>query len=379
MSVMGWIEAVIEDRGGEVSFAEFMEIALYDPDHGYYSAGTPRYGRSGDFLTAPTASRWYPAVLSALLVRLAEGLGTPLTFVDLAAGDGTLLAGIAEEMGGRRDRVLRRMVGIERSAPMRELAGRRIGDAVELWSDLGRAALPEGPVVLHASELYDALPVERVIMTEEGLEEFRVTVEAGALTWRRQPARAEIVSYFERWGVSLEPGQIAEACLTSQDLHREHLRWAGDDAMAIALDYGYEARRLYDPRGRHQGSLVCYRRHELSRDPLASPGGQDITAHVNWDDLRAAAATRDWSEIGLWPLAEFLIRCGLEMIIENFGLGMEAPLDARTVTMRQELKRLLDPEGMGSDLKVLVQGRGAMSRWPEPGRNCRPLGFNREN
>ncbi len=369
MSVMGWIEAVIEDRGGEVSFAEFMEIALYDPDHGYYSAGTPRYGRSGDFLTAPTASRWYPAVLSALLVRLAEGLGTPLTFVDLAAGDGTLLAGIAEEMGGRRDRVLRRMVGIERSAPMRELAGRRIGDAVELWSDLGRAALPEGPVVLHASELYDALPVERVIMTEEGLEEFRVTVEAGALTWRRQPARAEIVSYFERWGVSLEPGQIAEACLTSQDLHREHLRWAGDDALAIALDYGYEARRLYDPRGRHQGSLVCYRRHELSRDPLASPGGQDITAHVNWDDLRAAAATRDWSEIGLWPLAEFLIRCGLEMIIENFGLGMEAPLDARTVTMRQELKRLLDPEGMGSDLKALVQGRGILGQWPAPESN----------
>ena len=126
------------------------------------------------------------------------------------------------------------------------------------------------------------------------------------------------------------------------------------------LDYGYEARRLYDPRGRRGGSLTTFSRHRLGRDPLISPGTVDLTAHVNWDDLRSAAERTDWLELGLWPLAEFLVRAGIARELEDRGLGMEADLDAATVTARQEVKRLLDPEGMGSDLKMLVQANGEM-------------------
>ena len=130
--------------------------------------------------------------------------------------------------------------------------------------------------------------------------------------------------------------------------------------MILVLDYGYEARRLYDARGRAGGSLSTFSRHELGRDPLQAPGEVDLTAHVNWDDLRNAARGAGWTEIGLWPLAEFLIRSGLEQELESRGLGVEAELDAATVTARQEVKRLLDPEGMGSDLKMLVQANGDM-------------------
>ena len=106
--------------------------------------------------------------------------------------------------------------------------------------------------------------------------------------------------------------------------------------------------------------MTTFHRHELGRDPLISPGEVDLTAHVNWNDLRGAAARAGWEEIGLWPLAEFLVRAGISDELEERGLGMEADLDAATITARQEVKRLLDPEGMGSDLKMLVQAKGEM-------------------
>ena len=88
------------------------------------------------------------------------------------------------------------------------------------------------------------------------------------------------------------------------------------------------------------------------------PGEQDITAHVNWDDLLAAGGTEGWEKVGLWSLTEFLARAGIAEVVENQGLGIEAELNADTLIRRQELKRLLDPDGMGVDLKVLVQGVG---------------------
>ena len=106
--------------------------------------------------------------------------------------------------------------------------------------------------------------------------------------------------------------------------------------------------------------MSTFHHHELGRDPLISPGEVDLTAHVNWDDLRPAATVAGWQEIGLWPLAEFLVRAGISEELEDRGLGMKADLDAKTIIARQEVKRLLDPEGMGSDLKMLVQGRGDM-------------------
>jgi SAM-dependent MidA family methyltransferase len=135
---------------------------------------------------------------------------------------------------------------------------------------------------------------------------------------------------------------------------------AADEGLCLVLDYGYESSRLYRPRGRRGGSLSTFHRHELGRDPLASPGEVDLTAHVNWDDLRGAAAAAGWQEVGLWPLAEFLVRAGIAEELEERGLGMEADLDAATFSARQEVKRLLDPEGMGSDLKMLVQAKGEM-------------------
>ena len=216
------------------------------------------------------------------------------------------------------------------------------------------------PVVIHASELYDAMPVHLVEQTAAGLFEMTVVETDAGLQWGRRKAGADLEAYFHRHQVELADGQLAEINPTAESAHRELLETCRD-GVALILDYGYEAGRLYDPRGRRHGSLVSYREHEVGRDLLDSPGERDLTAHVNWDDLRQAATGCGWAEIGLMPLAEFLIRAGIAERVDEAGFGIEADLDAETVTARQEIKRLLDPEGMGSDLKMLIQGKGELA------------------
>jgi SAM-dependent MidA family methyltransferase len=361
---MNWIVGEIERRGGEVSFRDFMELALYHPSRGFYSAPEPRYGRAGDFLTAPTASAWYAIVLGGWLERLATRIG-PVGVIDVASGDGSLIAALVDVDARRGGGWMREVVSVERSAAMRAVQQQRLAGSsrvpIRVAASTAELAPIGGPVVLHACELYDSLPVHRVVMRHHGLQELRVGIDSGACSWREGPAPAELERYFAGHGVRLEPGQIAEACLEAEGVHRGLLGLASAGGLAVVLDYGYESSRLYDPRGRAGGSLVAYRSHRLSRDPLADPGEWDLTCHVNWDDLRRAGSAAGWRELALVPLATFLVAAGLAAEMERLDVGVEAELDARTVSERQEIKRLLDPDGMGADLKVLIQGFGAVA------------------
>lgn len=356
---MAWIHSLIRERGGAVPFRDFMEFALYHPEHGYYRAGPTRFGRDGDFLTAPTASPWYGRALARLLDRLAAG-GDRWTVVDLAAGDGSLLA----ELATAAPTGLELAVAVERSPTLRKLVRERLAGAavpVEVVAELAPAPAGRGATMLHASELYDALPVHRVVRRDDGLRELWVAVAGDGLGWQERPAPPDLGAHLARHGVELRVGQVGEICLEAGPLHRSLLAGAGDDAVALVLDYGYEARRLYDSRGRREGSLVAHVRHRVSRDVLEEPGERDLTAHVNLDDLRAAAVSAGWLEVGCWSLAELLVRAGIADAMEREGVGAEAGWDARVVAERQEVKRLLDPDGMGSDLKALVQATPSLA------------------
>ncbi len=356
-----WMVDEIGRRGGAVPFREYMELALYHPEHGYYSRGRRRYGREGDYLTAPTASVWYPRVVARLARNLGGRTG-PLTVVDVASGDGSFLAGLLGALGewGERD-VADRVVSVERSPGSRALQRERLGPGVEVLESLEEAPPPRGPVLLHASELYDARPVHRVVRRPGGLRELWVVSRGEELSWEERPAPGSLAAYLRDHGVELQDGQVAEINPEADSLHGALLGWACHGGLVLVLDYGYPAARLYDPRGRRGGSLATFSRHRVGRDPLEDPGGRDITAHVNFDDLRRAGRRAGWEELGLWPLAEFMVRGGLAPLVEEAGLGMEREVDAASYAARQEIKRILDPDGMGTDLKVLVQARGRVA------------------
>lgn len=340
-----------------MSFRDYMELALYHPDHGYYRAASPRYGRRGDFMTAPSASRWYGEVVSHLVAGIAEEAG-PLTLVDAGSGDGSFIRRAVDSMGHSAGRIVRRIVSVESSDNMRRQQRVDLESMPVPFScveHISEAGVEGGPVIVHASELFDALPVHRVVARDDRLCELWVGARDGEVHWIERAAPPILEEYFDDRGVRLDTGQIAEVNLEAQSLHRDLLMGVGLPGLALVLDYGYPTPRLYDARGRFGGSIACYREHRLSRDPLSHPGEQDITAHVNWDDLRSVGHEAGWTEVGLWPLAEFLVRAGIEEVMAEAGIGPEVDASADVLTERQEVKRLLDPDGMGSDLKMLIQ------------------------
>jgi SAM-dependent MidA family methyltransferase len=302
-------------------------------------------------------------VFARVLRGLADAAG-PLVLVDVGAGDGSFAAGVIDALGTDPDAVVESLVLVERSRAVVSSQRENLRTTGIRWrheDDVSSIEPTAGPTVVHASELYDALPVHRVEMGTNGLCEMWVATEDGRLDWSRRPARGELAEYFANHGVTLQPGQLAEVSLETGPVHRQLLDTVSGDGIVFVLDYGYPADRLYDDRGRIGGSISCYRGHELSRNPLEDPGRLDITAHVNWDDLRSTAVSAGWTEVSVWPLAEFLVRAGLEAEMLAMGVGEQAELTARTVTERQEIKRLLDPDGMGVDLKMLVQATGGMA------------------
>jgi SAM-dependent MidA family methyltransferase len=352
-------------RRGRVSFAEFMELALYHPSAGYYMrrrSGPGPAGRTGDFLTAPTASPIFPRTLAELLRLLAGALDGPLTLVELGAGEGAFLAGVLEHLAGQRTEVLRRVVAVETAEWARRRIARRC-KGVEVAATLAEASWPDGPVVLFASELYDALPVHRVTVEalkgSYALAEYFVEADArGRLHWvLGEPSSLEIMRYLGEHGLTIEEGQVAEIRPHVRSIHAQHLRWCGLDALALVVDYGHAGRKLYDARARRRGSLVGYRAHALVENVLADPGRIDITAHVNFDDLENAAADAGWERGMIRPLGSFLALHGaLSFLPPSVARG--EPLSPQEWAELAAAKRLLVPSGMGSDLKVLLQGRG---------------------
>lgn len=353
-------------RRGQVTFAEFMELALYHPRWGYYTrprTGSGPVGARGDFLTAPTAAPLFAATLAKMLEALAARLGQPLTFVELAAGEGALLEGLVGRLRRNDGGVVGRWVAVEVADwARRRLQGRIAG--LQVVARLEDAPRPLGPVVVFASELYDALPAHRVVAEVRAgvmwLKEFFVAVDeaSGGLCFRQgEPSQETLGDYLAAHHVALEDGQVAELRPQVRALHARHLRWCGDDAVALVLDYGYSAHRLYNPRARRGGTLVGYRHHRLVEDVLAEPGSTDITAHVNFDDLVGAASDVGWESEALEPLGKFLALHGALDLLPSAG-GAGGGLSPRQWVELAAAKRLLSPAGMGSDLKVLAQGRG---------------------
>ena len=361
---MNAIVAEVAKRG-RLSFAEFMELALYHPTAGYYTkrrTGPGPAGRQGDFLTAPTTSPVFSQTVGELLVQLVAGLGEPLTFVELGSGEGFMLEGLLAHLGDRRKDALRRVVSVEAAQWARSRVVKRC-KGVEVHERLSDAPWPDGPVVLFASEYYDALAVHRITARsgtgDVALLEYYVEPDGGGgLCWALgEPSTPGILTYLAEHGIALVDGQVAEIRPQARPVHAAHLRWCGLDAAALILDYGHPGRRLYDPRARRGGSLAGYRAQTLVTDVLVDPGEVDITAHVNFDDLENAAADAGWDRGMIRPLGSFLTVHGALSFLPGAVAGGE-PLSPEEWAQLAAAKRLLLPSGMGTDLKVLAQGRG---------------------
>jgi SAM-dependent MidA family methyltransferase len=219
----------------------------------------------------------------------------------------------------------------------------------------------EIPVLILSNELFDAFPVARLVQREEGLHELWVKMTRDGLDWSERDAEPVHAEYLDRRGVRLENGQYVD--ITPE--------WGGfyaglcerfPRAMIATIDYGFPQKRLFDTRVRRYGTVAAFHRHQFNRDVLARPGRQDLTAHVNFDDLIAAGEARRFTTLVFGRQAPFLLSLGItahELFTPSPELQY-TQLDEAIASSaeRQAARRLVLPEGIGEEMRVLVQGRG---------------------
>jgi SAM-dependent MidA family methyltransferase len=348
---------------GPITFARFMESALYDPSDGYYATRHDRPTREGDYLSAPEMHPIFGATLASQVEEGWARLGHPALFTlrEEAAGSGALGLAILEALAAKVLAAVR-YLPIE-ATPSRDDEVRARLAAAGHAIRLAPASDADSPItgVVIANELLDALPVHRVTVRDGEFRELHVGWRDG---WFADvalaPSTPELEATLEQTGIRFVEGQVGEIGLAGQAWMRR-LGERLDRGLAIVIDYGHPAPDLYDPVRRPGGLLRTYRRHHAGDDPYRFVGEQDLTAHVDWTTLERVAADAGLMVLGRTSQAEFLTGLGLGDVLmawaARHGMGRTGYAAARAAVVR-----LLDPRALGG-FGVLVLGRGID---PEP-------------
>ncbi|WP_420612211.1 SAM-dependent methyltransferase [Candidatus Spongiisocius sp.] len=342
-------------REGPIPFDRFMEMALYDPDGGYFGSGPLRSRAEGDFLTSPETSGEFGATLARFVEKEFRRLGRPagFTLLEVGAGSGTLLSPLLGALDWAP-----RTVAVEVSPAARQTL-RQALPGVEVVAD-DRALDPFSGVVI-ANEVLDNLPVAVAVRTGDGgWAERRVWCEGADLVLVEAPVRSDVLAWLEAHAADVPAGGVVECQPAASN-------WMGrmidllDAGAVVVIDYGDTSEGLL-PRRRRGGTLRTYRAHHLSQHPLDEPGSMDITADVDFSALAAVAAARGM-RYRLYRQDDFLSELGLdgrraelrqrELAEARGGDPMER---LRLRSRVKEIETLLHPRGFG-DFRVLVATR----------------------
>ncbi|HRD65842.1 MAG TPA: SAM-dependent methyltransferase [Candidatus Competibacter sp.] len=361
------IRSEIAEAGGAISFARFMDLALYAPGLGYYRAGARKFGPGGDFVTAPELSPLFSRCLARqcreILARLGGG-----TILELGAGTGVMAADMLRELRALNalpERYAILELGGELRERQRQTLAERTPDLLErvVWLD----ALPEPGLrgVVLGNEVLDALPVERFRITPDGPRRLEVAWNgadpvtmglAPGLEWVEgadDPALTAAVMRIEaELGWRLPEGYVSEYVPRLADW----VRAIAESLVAGALlfvDYGYSRREYYHPE-RADGTLLCHYRHRVHADPLILPGLQDITASVDFSAVADAACAVGLEVAGYASQNYFLFGCGLMDLLAE----VDSADTVRYLERVRQVKLLTLPGEMGDRFKAIALTRG---------------------
>ena len=354
------IAAEIAAHAGRISFARYMELALYAPRLGYYSGGAAKLGKDGDFTTSPEMSPLFGATLAHVAANLFDQ--TSANIMEFGAGTGRLAFDILSEY---------QLAGIplERYFIV-ELSGELRARQEELLKDFAQVSwlpcMPEAfSGVVLGNEVLDAMPVSLVQKTESGWAELGVSLnEEGGfiLSAMANNAACDPALVAQIPGAEeLPPGYMTEVHPVAVGFIRSVGQMllagynnSGKAGVALWLDYGFPAQEYYLDQ-RQQGTLMCHYRHHAHLDPFYLPGLQDITAHVDFTAMAQAALDVGLDLLAYTSQAGFLLEAGIGQLL------LRTPVDDvhRYLPAANALQKLTSPAEMGELFKVLVMGRGA--------------------
>lgn len=361
------LRAVIQEQifagGGAIAFSRFMELCLYAPGLGYYSAGAARFGAAGDFVTAPELGSLFAACVADALAPVVQQLGPGADFVELGGGSGAFAAAALMQLQSLQALPARYAI-LEPSADLRQRQRERLQRQLPP-ALFARVAWLEGPPsqpwsgVLFANEVIDALPTPRFTLRDGTVLEEWVALD-GAGHFIRSDRRADaLLTAAVRQVERQLPAPFADGYRS--ELLPQLPYWLqaviGEmrDGALLFVDYGYPRREYYQPQ-RRDGTLRAFRRHRMSGDAYAWPGLQDLTASVEFTALAEAGVGAGFDFTGYCAQASFLIGNGLARNLAAAEADARDP--AACYALRQEAKRLTLPESMGERFQAIGFQRG---------------------
>ena len=347
----------IDHAGGWISFSRYMEITLYEPGLGYYSAGATKFGAAGDFTTAPEISALFGRTFARFLAGQ-MGDGTP-DLLELGAGSGKLAIDVLTELA-TLEKLPRRYAILEPSATLRARQFDALAAAVPetlsrvTWLD---TLPPSFSGVVFGNELLDALPVDIVHWYPDRTMQRGVAHEGEHLVWEEQPLpdgallrQTDVIR--EQLGGALERADyISEIGIAAQALVRTLAETLAEGAM-VFVDYGFDRAQYYHPQ-RSRGTLMCHYRHHAHNDPFFLPGLQDITAHVDFSALDDVAVSCGLSQFVNETQARFLLANGIVELLSEIDVND----GARYLPLANQVSRLTSPAEMGELFKVTAWKR----------------------
>ena len=349
----------------QITFAEYMSLVLYHPQHGYYASNAERISERGDFLTSPHLADDFGEMLAIQLYQIWQILGEPQLFniVEMGAGQGLLAAQILAYAQREYSDFFKSIdyIIIETAPAMIGAQQARLQDLPVRWCEW--TDLPDRSIVgcFLSNELIDALPVHQVVVVENKLQEVYVTNRADKQIFTEAIAElstAKLAEYWQLNQINLLSDRYPARYRTEVNLAA--LDWLElvfkklQQGYVISIDYGYTAARYYNPM-RSQGTLQCYYQHAYHNDPYINIGNQDLTAHVDFTALQTQGELLGLQTVGFSQQGLFLMALGLGdriAAISTSGGDVQSLLQRR-----QSLHQLIDPMGLGK-FGVLIQSQG---------------------
>ena len=373
MTLRQKIEREIRERG-PIAFSRYMQLCLYDPDLGYYSRKAEQFGKAGDFYTSSDVHAVFGRLLARQFEEMWRALGSPaqIEVLELGPGRGLFAQDVldwSEKKFPDFSRALHYRL-VETSPALRK----RLQATLERHFAAGRTSLSsasltlgesttsvvpnnatlastlalEVPLIVFANEFFDALPVE--ILSPQG--ELRISQKDGRLLETWDAASPEAMEFLDRYSVHPEAGERIEASLIAQR-YMSQIAATVKRGFMIAIDYGYT--RQEQLQGRHRGTISAYRQHSVSANPYEAPGEQDITAHVNFTALTAAAERGGMQIQPLLTQSQFLLGIGEHNQFADAFEECRVPEERAKVAL--QLKHLITPTGMGESFHVLIASK----------------------
>ena len=348
------------DCAAGITFAQFMEQALYHPEYGYYTAHRERIGKKGDFFTSSSVHFCFGRLIARQLEQMWQLLGRGnFTIVEQGAGEGHLCLDILDALAETAPEFYScldyRLIEIspDNRRKQEQLLSHHISAGRIRWCELAELQNVQGCFL--SNELLDAFPVHLIEKHAGELQEIFVIYQDGSFSEELRPLSTGLIkNYFHRIGIEPAEGNRCEVNLAAGD-------WITTIAgilqrgFVLTIDYGYLAEELYAPY-RHAGTLLCYHRHQTNENPYQRVGHQDITAHVDFTALQLVGQQHNLETLYFGQQYQFLMGLGfLEMLMELESRETD-PVKAQA--LRMNLKTLILPEGgMGESFKVLIQGK----------------------